>query len=687
MSLRPDDRSGRQRSGSTVSGRTRDRSRSNVRAPEAPEPPSALRQSQYGQIPPPSSGMPGGFDDPSAPRYEIYEPSSVSSRNGQRSDPYETNPRNVLPYPERDNGYSTKDYGDFPPPDRFGNAGYPPPPPALGGKGSRNDDDDLAFGDEFSRFKESLSRQPSTSQRSQGGASADPRYAPEPQYVEYAPKGVDLPPHGAGIPPPPRRDDRGYPEPASGPRDPYRDGPSRESLSRTNSYGRDVQTVEMAPRGAMSRHNSTSKQNRLSIGPPESALVPRMNHLSVGGGGSRPEGNGMGGGMPPPSPLLEAYRGTYQSISPMPLALRPADDSDLSDLEPLDAPPSRGGPRYNDRLAKEAYEYKSKKKHITIYSGEDDAKTIAAALKHHNVDTDAICDVLPGLTHDNVMELRKEYKKLVKVQGKGVNISKHIKTKITGNFGKAVYIVSLGRWESEGYWANFWYQSHGSRRELLIESLMGRTNAEIRMIKDDFKDKRYGDSLTRCMEKELKMDKFRTAVLMVLEERRQEEQDSYPTEYIHRDVEVLNRAVRAEKGGETAMLEIIVRRSDAHLREVLRSYEKFHRDNFAREALRKSGNLVGEVIAHILNGVINKPARDALLLQHAIQDIAAHNKDDELRYELLISRLVRLHWDRAHLTRVKREYYDKYRITLEQALDQATKGEFREFVVGLCATK
>jgi hypothetical protein len=121
---------------------------------------------------------------------------------------------------------------------------------------------------------------------------------------------------------------------------------------------------------------------------------------------------------------------------------------------------------------------------------------------------------------------------------------------------------------------------------------MGRTNSEIRMIKDDFKDKRYGDSLSRCMEKELKMDKFRTAVLMVLEERRQEEQDVYPTEYIHRDVEILHRSVRAEKGGETAMLEIIVRRSDAHLREVLRVYEKFHRENFAREALRKSGNLV-----------------------------------------------------------------------------------------------
>jgi DNA-binding transcriptional regulator YbjK len=76
-----------------------------------------------------------------------------------------------------------------------------------------------------------------------------------------------------------------------------------------------------------------------------------------------------------------------------------------------------------------------------------------------------------------------------------------------------------------------------------------------------------------------------------------------------------------------------------------------------------------------------------LLLQHAIADIATHNKDDELRYELLISRLVRIHWDRPHLQRVKKEYYEKYRISLEHSLENATKGEFREFVVGLCVAK
>ena len=93
------------------------------------------------------------------------------------------------------------------------------------------------------------------------------------------------------------------------------------------------------------------------------------------------------------------------------------------------------------------------------------------------------------------------------------------------------------------------------------------------------------------------------------------------------------------------------------------------------------------MIAHILNGVINKPARDSLLLHHAIKDIAEKNKDDELRYELLISRLVRLHWDRLHLVRVKSEYKHKYGKHLEEEIEDATRGDFSEFMLGLAETK
>lgn len=419
--------------------------------------------------------------------------------------------------------------------------------------------------------------------------------------------------------------------------------------------------------------------------------------------------------MPPPSPLMEAYRGTWQSMSPMPLALRPLDDDeDLDELEPLEpVTKSRSSMKKGDKLSRAAQGEKGEKKRVKLYDPEDDAKVVSKALGHSKTDANVLVDIFPPLSHDQIWELRREYKKQVKIQGKGINLPKHLKMKLTGNFGKVVYVTALGRYESEGYWANFFYQSHGNRRELLIEALMGRSNMDIKYIKDEFKDKRYSDDLVKCMERELKMDKFRTAILMALEARRQEEQDVYPQEYRNRDVDTLFKALNARQGGETAMLEIIVRRSDAHLREVLRTYERLHGENFARAALRKSNNLIvstktspfsaplsptfthgltngdsqGEVIAHILNGAINKPARDALLLRHAIKDVAEKNKDDDLRYELLISRLVRLHWDKAHLLRVKKEYVEKYHVELQEDIEDATKGDFREFLCELCEVK
>lgn len=329
---------------------------------------------------------------------------------------------------------------------------------------------------------------------------------------------------------------------------------------------------------------------------------------------------------------------------------------------------------------------------MVLYSSaaEEEARDIADQLSRGSPDFGVLVEILPTLSHDQMLELRAAYKKVCKIQGKGINIAKHIKMKVPGSLGKIAYVTALGRWESEGYWANSWYQSNNARRELLIETLMGRTNSEIRGIKGAFRDKRYGDSLSRCMDKELKADKFRTAILLALEERRQEESESWGTEERNRDVDALHRALR--EGRETAMLSIVVLRSDAHLRDVLRTYERMHGRNFAKEALKRSNNLVGEVVAHILNGVINKPARDAMLLHHALEDLSGENSSGREnsrhvpkdRYELLVSRLVRLHWDRVHLRRVKDEYRELYRKSLERDIDGRTRGDFRDFCIALC---
>lgn len=379
----------------------------------------------------------------------------------------------------------------------------------------------------------------------------------------------------------------------------------------------------------------------------------------------------------PGSPMLEAYRGTYQTIGSMPsplmLASRPS-NTDIAVLDLGRAPsPRRKSARFHDLAA--------------------DASLLKIALRDTGSkaypDPEPFIRILPALSHEQIMELRDEYKKQVKTPDmKGVNVAKHIKLRLKEdkNFLKCCYTTALGRWESEGYWANSYYQGDKAARELLIESLMGRSNAEIRQIKQVFKDKKYSDDLVKCMGRELKEDKFKMAVMLVLEEAKMEEptrRDPLRRDLIEKDVRDLYRAIRSERGGETTMIQICVLRSEAHMKEVLRLYESTYRANFAREMLKKSGNLVGELLAHILNGIINRPVRDALLLSHALN----LPKSDPSRNDLLISRLVRLHWDPNAMEAVRREFRGRYGVDLIDAVAKGTSGYWGAFCEELCVRR
>lgn len=383
----------------------------------------------------------------------------------------------------------------------------------------------------------------------------------------------------------------GYARPASPPRGDYR----REEYSSVS-----------VPAGGRSRHGSEAQyrtessskivtvepgSRRRDPSPNPASLAPRMHSLSVSTG--HHGGAALSLANAPGSPLLESYHGTYQSISPMPSPLMIASHahSDVNFIEAL-SPESSDDDRRGGKKSRRTARFHDPLEEATI---------LAKALKGEKraPDTQPLIEILPGLTHEQMLDLRVEYKKIVKTgsEKKGVNIAKHIKLRLKDEdplLMKACYACALGKWESEAYWANFWYQGEKSRRELLIESLMGRTNSEIRQISDGFADKKYSDSLVKCMKTELKEDKFKKAVLLVLEERKMEQKPGYPVDkrLVEDDVHDLHKAVRSEKGGESSMISIIVVRSDNHLREVLRAYEGTYRENFAKAMLKKSGNLV-----------------------------------------------------------------------------------------------
>lgn len=495
--------------------------------------------------------------------------------------------------------------------------------------------------------------------------------------------------------------------PAPGHRDRDRD---RDRERKSHSH-RDSLTVD--PRGSSAsvvtvEPGEAPRKSAMKRSSSPQPPVNRMSSLSV----STPyPSGGLSVSAAPASPLLESYHGTYQQSSPMPSPLLiptsfHSGDAQVMDVSPIGSEDERNGKRRSRRAR--------------FADPQDDAQRLADALKGSKPPrTEPLIEILPGMTHEQIMDLRAEYKRLVKTgpERKGVNVAKHVRVRLKDedpSLMKACYATALGRWESEAYWSSFWYQGDKTRRELLIESLMGRSNDEVHEIKDSFTDKKYGDSLTRCMKQELKEDKFKKAILMVLEEQRMEDFDRHgrPLELdydlVRSDVHTLHKAVKAEKGGESAMIAIVVMRSDNHLREILRVYSEEHRANFARDALKKSGNLVvsllrpgnrlyitlrqqltqdhsvqGELLAHILNGVINKPVRDALLVHHAL----TASKKDGLRRELLTSRLVRFHWDRHHMAAVKRAYAERYGKDMMEAVRDGTSGEWGQFCQELCISR
>lgn len=367
--------------------------------------------------------------------------------------------------------------------------------------------------------------------------------------------------------------------------DPGSTGRDRSRDRRRDASPNPSSTLTVDP-SDRERDRSRDRRRDKSPQPP----TARMSNLTVDTG--RSSNMALTLAAAPGSPLLESYHGTYQDCSPMPspLLLASGHVVDVEPISPIGSEVESDG--------------KKRSRRARFHDPEDNASRLAKALKGDGPpDREPLVEILPSLTHEQVMELRSQYKSLVKTgsQKKGVNIAKHIRSRLKDdnpNLMKACYAVALGQWESEAYWANFWYQGDKTRRELLIESLMGRTNDEIRMIKDSFTDKKYDNSLSKCMKTELKEDKFKKGVLMVLEERRMDDFDPYGREIrvdyrlVDQDVEDLRKAVKAEKGGESQMISIVVSRSDNHLRAILKEYEHHYRANFARDALKKSGNLV-----------------------------------------------------------------------------------------------
>ncbi|KAL2827448.1 hypothetical protein BJY01DRAFT_255712 [Aspergillus pseudoustus] len=184
------------------------------------------------------------------------------------------------------------------------------------------------------------------------------------------------------------------------------------------------------------------------------------------------------------------------------------------------------------------------------------ARAIRKALSTSGkIDTKYLIEYLPFLSHDGMLILHAEYEKLVKFEGKSVNVAEHLRSKLgLGPLGQACYAAALDY-------------------RLLMESILDRRVDEMHSIKAAFKILTDGHSLEMLIRSEVKDETFQVIALAALDETCPHWNNSAGTNTLHDLLGRLHRAISDINSADTDIAEIIVQNGRPRLQARIEGYK------------------------------------------------------------------------------------------------------------------
>jgi annexin A7/11 len=213
----------------------------------------------------------------------------------------------------------------------------------------------------------------------------------------------------------------------------------------------------------------------------------------------------------------------------------------------------------------------------------------------------------------------------------------------------------------------------GTKEKVLNDVLLGRSNADLRAIKDLYQ-KTFRSSLENAIKADLSM-KTERHFLMVLQANRNEEASPVVPQQIDQDVMEIYKATEGKVGtDELLVCSILTQRSDAQIRAIAHTYkQKFTRDLETVIKKEFSGHMELALLQQLRTGT-DKAMRDALLLEAAMAGMGTED-------HLLVNRVVRIHWDRNHMQNVKGAYQHKFHRALTNRIRGETSGDYEKLLV------
>lgn len=249
-----------------------------------------------------------------------------------------------------------------------------------------------------------------------------------------------------------------------------------------------------------------------------------------------------------------------------------------------------------------------------------------------------------------------------------------VESETSGHFEKALCALIRGPLLQDVILLRQATDGPGTKEKVLNDVLLGRSNADLRAIKELYQ-RTYRTSLESAIKADLSM-KTERHFLMVLAANRAEEATPVNPQLIDQDVMELYKATEGKVGtDELLVCNILSQRSDAQIRAIAHTYkQKFTRDLETVIKKEFSGHMELALLHQLRTGT-DKAMRDALLLEDAMAGVGTADN-------LLINRVIRVHWDRNHMQNVKGAYQHKFHRGLTNRIRGETSGDYERV---LCA--
>ncbi len=276
------------------------------------------------------------------------------------------------------------------------------------------------------------------------------------------------------------------------------------------------------------------------------------------------------------------------------------------------------------------------------------ANTIRAAMKGMGTDDATLIKTLAKLDPIQIAGLRQAYTTRVRR-----DLEKDIASETSGHYREGLLAIVRGPLLHDVYCVQRAIKGAGTKERMLNDVLIGRSNADMRAIKEAYRQT-FKKDMVVDVSGDLSM-KTKDHFQKIMSATRNEETTPFYPQQTEQDVNAFRAATEGTIGTDELMVcEIMTNRSDGQIRAIAQQYQQRFQTSLDVVIRKEFSGHMEEALLLQLARATDRTMSDVIQLEETMK--GAGTKD-----ELLVQRVVRVHWNRQHLDQVKRAYDQRFK--------------------------